>query len=50
LNEILRRDRLDTERTVSPLKAASDAVVVQTDGLSVKEALDGVLGAISQRS
>jgi len=50
LNEILRRDRLDTEREVSPLKAAPDAVVVQTDGLSVKEALERVLGAISQRS
>ena len=50
LNEILRRDRLDTEREVSPLKAADDAVVVQTDGLSVKEALERVLGAISQRS
>ena len=50
LNEILRRDRLDTEREVSPLKAAADAVVVQTDGLSVKEALERVLGAISQRS
>ena len=50
LNEILRRDQLDTEREVSPLKAAGDAVVVQTDGLSVKEALERVLGAISQRS
>ena len=50
LNEILRRDRLDTERTVSPLKAADDAIVVQTDGLSVKEALERVLGAISPRS
>ncbi len=50
LNEILRRDRLDTEREVSPLKAADDAVVVQTDGLSVKEALERVLGAISPRS
>ena len=50
LNEILRRDRLDTEREVSPLKAAGDAVIVQTDGLSVKEALDRVLGAISPRS
>ena len=50
LNEILRRDRLDTEREVSPLKAAGDAFIVQTDGLSVKEALDRVLGAISPRS
>ena len=50
LHEILRRDQLDTERVVSPLKAAEDAVVVQTDGLAVKEALDRVLGAISQRA
>ena len=50
LHEILRRDQLDTERAVSPLKAAQDAVVVQTDGLEVKEALERVLGAISQRT
>ncbi len=50
LHEILRRDQLDTERAVSPLKAAQDAVVVQTDGLSVKDALERVLGAISQRT
>ncbi len=50
LHEILRRDQLDTERAVSPLKAAQDAVVVQTDGLSVKEALERVLGAISKRT
>ena len=50
LHEILRRDQLDTERAVSPLRAAPDAVVVQTDGLAVKEALERVLGAISQRA
>ncbi|HEX9496290.1 MAG TPA: (d)CMP kinase [Candidatus Limnocylindria bacterium] len=48
LHEILRRDQLDTERVVSPLKAAEDAVVVQTDGLSVREALDRVLAAIQR--
>jgi len=49
LHEILRRDQLDTERAVSPLKAAADAIVVQTDGLSVREALDKVL-AVTQRA
>jgi CMP/dCMP kinase len=48
LHEILRRDQLDTERAVSPLKAAEDAIVVQTDGLSVREALDKVLAAIQR--
>jgi cytidylate kinase len=48
LTEILRRDQLDTERAVSPLKAAEDAIVVHTDGLSVREALDKVLAAIQR--
>lgn len=48
LQEILRRDQLDTERAVSPLKAADDAMVVQSDGLSVREALDQVLAAIQR--
>ncbi len=49
LQEILRRDQLDSERTVAPLRAADDAVVIQTDGLSVGEALDRVL-AIATRA
>jgi cytidylate kinase len=48
LREILRRDQLDTDRAVSPLKAAEDAIVVHTDGLSVREALDKVLAAIQR--
>lgn len=48
LHEILRRDQLDSERVTSPLKAAPDAVVVQTDGLEVRDALERVLGAIAR--
>ncbi|MDP9320157.1 MAG: (d)CMP kinase [Chloroflexota bacterium] len=48
LHEILRRDQLDSERPVSPLKAAEDAIIVQTDGLAVREALDKVLAAIQR--
>lgn len=47
LEEILRRDRIDSERAVAPLKAAPDAIVVQTDGLSVGQALDRVLALVS---
>ena len=49
LTEILRRDKLDSERAVAPLRAADDAIVVQTDGLSVGQALDRVL-AIAARA
>ena len=47
LNEILRRDQLDSERKVAPLRAADDAIIVQTDGLSVGEALDRVLAIVT---
>jgi cytidylate kinase len=43
LREILRRDELDSKRTVAPLRAADDAILVETDGLSVREALDRVM-------
>jgi cytidylate kinase len=48
LHEILRRDQIDSERVVSPLRPADDAVVVQTDGLSVGQALEKVLQVISR--
>jgi cytidylate kinase len=48
LHEILRRDQLDSERVVSPLKPAEDAVVIQTDGLSVKQALERILAVITR--
>jgi cytidylate kinase len=47
LGEILRRDRLDSERKVAPLRAAEDAVVVQTDGLAVGQALEKVLAIVT---
>ncbi len=48
LHEILRRDQLDSERAVAPLRAADDAIVVETDGDSVGQALDRVLSVITR--
>lgn len=48
LHEILRRDQLDSERAVAPLRAADDAIVVETDGQSVGQALDRVLSVIAR--
>lgn len=48
LHEILRRDQIDSERAVAPLRAADDAIVVETDGQSVGQALDRVLSVIAR--
>jgi cytidylate kinase len=39
-----KRDRRDSERTTSPLKAAPDAVVLDTTALSLEEVVSRVLG------
>jgi cytidylate kinase len=40
--DIVRRDRADTERAHGPLKAADDAVVVDTSDLTIEEQVDKV--------
>jgi len=40
LSDMVRRDRIDSQREVAPLKAAQDAIVVDTDNLSIGEVLD----------
>ena len=43
--EVTARDRMDSQRTVAPLRAAEDAVVVDTDALDV----DGVVAEVLHR-
>jgi len=38
LASIIRRDKLDREKPISPMVAANDAIIINTDSLS-KEAL-----------
>jgi cytidylate kinase len=37
LQDLRRRDRIDSERAVSPLRPADDAITVETDGLSLEQ-------------
>ena len=41
--EIEARDRADLEREVAPLRAASDAIIVATEGKSVHQVFDEVM-------
>ncbi len=43
LAELRRRDRIDSQRAESPLQAAEDAVVINTDGLSLDEVVQLML-------
>jgi len=41
--EVEARDLVDSSRTVAPLKPADDAVVIDTDSLSLEEVVDTIL-------
>lgn len=43
LEKVIARDRIDSTRDVAPLKAAADAVVIDSDKMSVDEVFEKVL-------
>jgi CMP/dCMP kinase len=50
LADVRRRDHLDSTRAVSPLRAASDAVVVDTSEMTESEVIAHLLHLVKQRS
>ena len=47
--EVEARDRVDTERAVAPLRPAPDAVVIDTDDLTVDQVVDVIIRIIGDR-
>ena len=45
LDDLARRDRIDSTRDTSPLTAAADAVIIQTDNMTVEEVVERILEA-----
>ncbi|ORW85305.1 cytidylate kinase [Mycobacterium sp. IEC1808] len=50
LADVRRRDHLDSTRAVSPLRAADDAVVVDTSDMSEAQVIDHLLELVRQKS
>ncbi len=49
LDDIAARDKSDTARAVAPLKAAEDAIVVDTTGLTLEESIKHILELCKER-
>ncbi|MBD8070271.1 (d)CMP kinase [Bacillus sp. PS06] len=47
--EIALRDKLDSEREVSPLKKAEDAIEIDTTSLSINEVVDKIMILVDER-
>lgn len=50
LADVQRRDHLDSTRTLSPLRAADDAVVVDTGEMTQEQVVEHLLDLVHQRS
>lgn len=48
LNDIKKRDSNDSERKISPLKIAEDAVVIDSSNLSLKESVEKVISLVEK--
>ncbi|VXD25360.1 Bifunctional pantoate ligase/cytidylate kinase (Includes: Pantoate--beta-alanine ligase; Cytidylate kinase) [Planktothrix serta PCC 8927] len=46
--DIAQRDQLDSNRAISPLRKASDAVEIQTDNLTIDDVIQRVVGLYSR--
>jgi len=42
LTDLKKRDEIDIHRTVSPLKPAEDAVIINTENLSLEQVVDKI--------
>ncbi|HEY8475440.1 MAG TPA: (d)CMP kinase [Chloroflexota bacterium] len=49
MEELAQRDDLDTGRSVAPLRPASDAIVIDTEGLTVDEVVDRIVRLVNER-
>ncbi|MFZ5943468.1 MAG: (d)CMP kinase [Bacillota bacterium] len=49
LNDISNRDKADSQRDVSPLKPADDALIIDTSCLSLQQVVDKLLSIIQKR-
>ncbi|GBD15101.1 Cytidylate kinase [bacterium HR25] len=47
--DVQRRDEIDSTREVSPLRPAPDAIVLDTEGLSIEQVVEQVVQLAQKR-
>lgn len=48
--EIAQRDKMDSERSLAPLRQASDAVLIDTSGMTIDEAVEAIITVYEERN
>jgi len=47
-DELVARDRLDADRSVAPMERAPDAIVVESDGMTVEQVVERILEILAE--
>lgn len=50
LSSMIKRDEIDSTRAIAPLRPASDAVIISTDGLSIEQVVEKVIRVVMSAS
>jgi cytidylate kinase len=50
LSVLQERDRIDSTRDIAPLKLANDAIVIDTDGLNIREVFNKLMKIVEDQS
>ena len=50
LKMIIRRDKIDSEREISPLRVADDAIIIDSDDKSIDEVVEEIISLINSRN
>jgi cytidylate kinase len=50
LRDLRRRDSIDSQREASPLRPAEHAIIIDTDGMTLEQVVDNVLGLAEAKS
>jgi len=49
LNEIIQRDKTDSTRKIAPLKVPDDAVIINTNNLTLEQVIEKILEIVSEK-
>ena len=49
LEQINKRDKMDTTRSISPLKPANDSIVINTDNVTINEVVEKIHNIIIKK-
>jgi cytidylate kinase len=49
LDDLIKRDQIDSQRSESPLEAADDALILDTKDMTIEQVVESIMNELSNR-